>query len=183
MKETFKPIPFAPNYEAGSLGSIRSKGVDYINAGGRRTRTRPRIMRPSLNRKTGYLVVAIRVDKVQKTYAVHRAVAAAWHPNPAGLPEVNHKDGNKQNNREDNLEWCTKSYNHKHRFVALGHKNTGGVQPNRKRVAQVDLTGHRLGVFDSIAHAARETGVPRLAITNVLNGRNKTGAGFRWEAV
>lgn len=63
----------------------------------------------------GYMIIDLR-DKsgTKKHKRVHRLVAEAFIPNPYNLPEINHKDENKQNNSADNLEWCTSSYNKKY---------------------------------------------------------------------
>ena len=62
----------------------------------------------------GYRFVCLRKDGVNKNHSVHRLVAEAFIPNPLNLSDVNHKDGNKQNNHVSNLEWCTRSENLKH---------------------------------------------------------------------
>jgi hypothetical protein len=62
-----------------------------------------------------------------KTKSVHRLVATALLPNPLGLPQINHKDGNKANNRVDNLEWTTASDNLRHAY------RTGLRKPNSMR--------------------------------------------------
>ena len=62
----------------------------------------------------GYKFVCLRKNGRNKNVMVHRLVAEAFIPNPNNLPCVNHKDGNKQNNCAENLEWCTQSYNLKH---------------------------------------------------------------------
>lgn len=49
---------------------------------------------------------------------IHKAVAYTFIPNPDNLPEVNHKDGKRENNFVSNLEWCTSHYNQKHKFDA-----------------------------------------------------------------
>jgi ribosomal protein S25 len=54
---------------------------------------------------------------------IHRMVAETFLDNPLNLPEVNHKNGDKHNNRLENLEWCTKSQNEKHK-VLIGLHNT-----------------------------------------------------------
>lgn len=58
----------------------------------------------------GYLRVVIG----KKFYFIHRLVATVHIPNPYGLPQVNHKDGNKHNNVADNLEWTTNRRNREH---------------------------------------------------------------------
>ena len=72
---------------------------------------------PLANGKSGYMSVGFWMEggKIKRKY-VHRLVAGTYVPNPCGKPEVNHIDGNKCNNVASNLEWCTKSENHKHAF-------------------------------------------------------------------
>lgn len=62
--------------------------------------------------KDGYL----RTQIAGKTRSVHRLVALAFIPTEVGKDFVNHKDGNKQNNKVDNLEWCTRSENMQHAY-------------------------------------------------------------------
>ena len=55
-------------------------------------------------------------DRNRKNVSVHRLVAEAFIPNIDNLPHVNHKDGDNNNNRIDNLEWCSRSENVKHAY-------------------------------------------------------------------
>ena len=63
----------------------------------------------------GYIVISVNMEDVPKIKRVHRMVAETYHTESEfyGL-DVNHKDGNKENNHGDNLEWCTRSHNIKH---------------------------------------------------------------------
>ena len=58
-----------------------------------------------------YLKVDFSKNGINKRYVVHRLVAKAFIPNPDNLPQINHKDEDKTNNRVDNLEWCDAKYN------------------------------------------------------------------------
>lgn len=75
-----------------------------------------KILQPHLHKK--YLQLELAVEKVRKKFVVHRLVAMAFHPNPMGLPEVDHLDTNKLNNRADNLEWVTQEENHRRAVLA-----------------------------------------------------------------
>jgi len=62
----------------------------------------------------GYIRVNLKRGGKAKSVHVHRLVALAWIPNPFSLPEVNHMNGVKGENRRENLEWCTASQNSRH---------------------------------------------------------------------
>lgn len=81
--------------------------------------------------KTGYALVTLYKDDKRVVKSVHRLVAEAFLSNPDNLPIVNHKDGNKQNNRLDNLEWCTQKENVAHAIQMGVH---GKIR--RKRLTQ-----------------------------------------------
>ena len=69
-----------------------------------------RIINPWLN-NNGYRYVTLNLEETRKNYRVHRLVAEKFIPNPNNLPQVNHKDGNKENNCVSNLEWVTAKEN------------------------------------------------------------------------
>jgi HNH endonuclease len=81
-------------------------------------------------RKDGYLGFSIFVDSIQKSFLVHRLIAIAFIPNPENLKEINHINGDKSDNRVENLEWTTRSKNIKHSYDNLGaiHSRPRGIK-------------------------------------------------------
>lgn len=113
MSEVWKDIEgYEGKYQVSSLGRVRRLAYTFkrrnkwgvcdnvISSG-----------MMSLRNVKGYLSVKLRDETKRKHYQVHRLVAAAFIPNPDGLPEVNHKNEDKTDNRVENLEWCTRKYN------------------------------------------------------------------------
>jgi hypothetical protein len=128
MNEVFIPIhEYLGLYEVSNFGTVRSisRNIQRTNKFG--TTHLKRYHSKVLAAKTnhgGYVEVSLWKENKGKTVSVHRAVLEAFNPTRNPLLEVNHIDGNKQNNRLDNLEWVTSSQNKIHRYLLLRQKQT-----------------------------------------------------------
>lgn len=115
--ECWKPVINYENfYEVSNYGNVRS--CDRVVTRKGRTGNlfkKGQILRQFVTSK-GYLRLSLSKNSISKNYMVHRLVAETFLPNTANKTEVNHKDGNKINNRLDNLEWCTSSENLIHAY-------------------------------------------------------------------
>jgi hypothetical protein len=114
--------------------------------------------------KTGYLSVALYLNKKPKWFLTHRLVAQNFILNPENKPEVNHKDGVKSNNVVYNLEWTTKSENGLH-AVDIGLHNIIGENNNTSKLTNEDVTKIKelKGIY-SQRELARMFGVSKGAI-------------------
>lgn len=91
-------------YLISNMGRVRS----LITNGW--TKGKNGILSPGTTRK-GYSMVVLSKEGKPTSKAIHRLVAEAFIPNPLNLPQINHKDENKKNNKVENLEWCDAKYN------------------------------------------------------------------------
>ena len=106
----FKPIKgYEGLYEVNELGEVYS--CERITSNGKHIQ-RKKLKGGSFS--NDYKFVCLRKDGVNKNHSIHRLVAETFIPNPSKLSDVNHIDGNKQNNCVENLEWCSRSENLKH---------------------------------------------------------------------
>lgn len=113
---------------------------------------------------TGYASVALYNNGFVKRLSIHRLVAEAFIPNPQNKPEVNHKDGNKINNKKQNLEWVTKSENAQHSVKVLGKKGPSSIPVK-------DLNSGI--VFESMRSAAIFLKVKETTLRAQMRGQNR----------
>lgn len=99
--------------------------------------------------KFGYLTVGLMKNGKRTTQKVHRLVAAVFINNPHGKPDVNHIDGNKENNNVDNLEWATRSENMKHSW------DNGLIKASDKQREAARRVGKRTSVGVSRKNGAK----------------------------
>ena len=105
----WKPIKgYEGIYEVSDTGLVRSLRDDTKN----RTYS-GKILKPGKT-GAGYLFVLLSVNGITQNRMIHRLVAETFLPETGKNLEVNHIDGNKENNVVTNLEWCTRAYNLKH---------------------------------------------------------------------
>lgn len=104
--EIWRPvIGYEGLYEISNYGNVKSL-PKIIGRPPKSHISTTRIMKGNIN-KRGYVKVDLKKDGYSKCVSVHRLVLQVFTPNTFNKPDVNHIDGNKQNNRAENLEWCT----------------------------------------------------------------------------
>lgn len=173
--EQWKDIDgFEGMYQVSDLGRVRSleRTVKMVRNGRQYDMHHKGKLLSASVTKDGYATVQIFKDSKPHTYKVHRLVAKTFLSNKGNLPEVNHKDGDKENNRADNLEWCTRSNNMRHAY-RNGLIDKGNMSFNRKRVKRSDGM-----VFDSMTEAAKASGACLSNVSKCCKGELKHTAGY-----
>lgn len=158
-------------YQVSNTGKI--KGLPRIDSNGRIYPER--FLTPEKLRK-GYLRVCLGSRKTGlRHYLVHRLVAMAFIPNPDSLPQINHKNENKADNRVENLEWCDNEYNHNY-----GERNKRATRHKNKKCCAMDANGNIVRIFGSIKDAAKEFNTTPNYISNAIHKRTRIVNGKRY---
>lgn len=118
MEEIWQTVRGYHDYLISNCGRVKTKSrpLRYVHAisGNEHFRISTERYLKKYKTKQGYDFVQLYKNEVSKNLTIHRLVALTFLENPKNFEVVNHIDGNKLNNRVDNLEWCTDAYNHKH---------------------------------------------------------------------
>lgn len=171
---------YKPIYQVSNTGNVRSLARETMARYSIQRKTR--ILKTSIDH-VGYNVVYL-YDKFGKrrTVRVHRLVAMAFIKNPNGLLEIDHIDGNKQNNFVDNLKWVTHKENCNNEKTAIKQRKYIGEKAKHKRsISAYTMDGELVGKWPTITMAAKETGTNRHSISYVANGKYKTSNNLIWK--
>jgi len=165
MLEIWKDIKgFEGKYQISNLGNVKS--LNYKKEIGKEN-----ILSPIKN--NGYLSVCLKLRK--NVRSIHRLVAEAFIENIENKKTVNHKNGNKSDNRLCNLEWNTYSENKRHYYnVLLGKTGT------EKKVFQLTMDKKLIKIWESQAEAGR-CGFSQGIICECCKGKRPTHKGFLWK--
>lgn len=128
-----------------------------------------------LNTNTyGYKHITLCKNNVPKTALVHTLVADAFIENPQSKPQINHKDGNKENNTVANLEWVTQEDNNRHAIKTKLRK--------ARKILLVDGDDNTIREFNNRMEINDFLGrdVCQDLITRCCNGPRKTAYGYIW---
>jgi hypothetical protein len=168
--EIWKSIPNTnDNYQISNLGNVRSRHNKYTH----RIDKEYHILKPYKNHK-GYLMVSIKEHNTKRV--IHRLVANAFIPNKNNLPQVNHINGNKKDNRVENLEWCTPSENVNHAFkTGLYEEKLNSI---RKPINQYDLNNNFIKQWKSAEEIKNILRIKHVG--EVCKGTRKTAGGYFW---
>ena len=163
MEEIWKDIKgYEGLYQVSNLGRVKSLS-HIVQRKFSSYSVKEKILKPAKD-KQGYHYLVLCVNCKTKTFQVHRLVAQAFIENPNSLPCINHKDENPSNNRVDNLEWCTYSYNNT--YNDLAHRRMKNVD-YAKRTANTNWELRKLHTenkkrtentdYEAIAEKRRKT--------------------------
>lgn len=169
--EIWKPIIKYEGYEVSNFGRVRSISRNIIDKNGKTIYRNGKLL--SQNKiNSGYLMVDFNINGIHKRELIHRIVAEVFIENPNNLPEVNHKDNNKLNNKVENLEWCDGIYNKTYSNVF-----NKGAEAVKRKIIMVDLQNN-IKEYNSIAEAAKDLNISHGTIGFCLKEGRTTKRGY-----
>jgi hypothetical protein len=160
-------------YQVSNLGKVKSLDRLLINKNNRKYILKGAFLKSSYD-KRGYLIYQLSKNNIKKTLKLHRILGKTFIENPNNLSEINHIDGNKNNNSLNNLEWCTTQHNISEAF------NMGLMK--RSKVAKTK-DGIIIKTYDSITNAAFDNKIAKSSIHRCLNKNCKQIKGFQWQYI
>ncbi len=181
MQEEWKDIiGYNGKYQVSNFGNVRSTDRYYRQDNGKGFESehlyKGKMLKPFYTER-GYKRIGLSQKGKVKYYTIHKLVAMAFISNPNNLPQVNHKDGNKENNKVDNLEWCDSIYNNRHARIMGLNKGNKGISYKNRCLKAVEYINKNKKVVSK--YEAKDTRLPLDTfmwgvdnLLNILQGEN-----------
>ena len=179
--EQWKDIKgFEGYYQVSNKGHVRS--LNYNNRKGNIHN-----LRPGFNKSTGYLGVSLRKrdedgNTVIKQTTVHRLVAEAFVPNPNGLEQVDHIDGNRTRNTVSNLRWTTRKKNNSRKSAKLLKSQNHSITSHSHQFVKASKD-EEVRYFKNANIASKNLGFSHVLAVKVLRGEFKSAKGWTLEYI
>ena len=164
-------------YEVSDLGRVRThkNKTTFTNKHGVR-HWKQRILKLRKDQKNGCLSVSLWKNNKGKSFLIHRLVAIAFIPNPNNLYTVNHKDGNRNNNRLDNLEWLSLKDN-----IIYGFENEQYTKQIKIKV--IDISTNKETIFRSLSMANKFFKKNHNYLSSKLKEGKYYNQNYKWEII
>lgn len=165
-------------YQVSNLGRVKSLSRYVYNGKGYYLK-KEKICCQRQNKK-GYLMVDLvkHGNNISRPFLVHRLVAIAFIENIHSKPQINHIDGNKQNNNVENLEWCDNSQNQKHAYKLGLNKRSENAGREKRPVCLYNSNMDLIKEFNSIAETTRWLNCASSNVRLCCENKRKTVNGY-----
>lgn len=178
-------VGYEESYQVSNLGRVKSLARGIFEINGKQRVSKEKILK-SKRISSGYRAVILYKDRKEKTMYIHRLVAQSFLQNDNNYTDVNHKDGNKENNCVENLEWVTRSYNIKHAYNAglrkayIDKAQEAALKIKSFPVLQYDNNNVLIAEYSSITQASLQTNVSPYYISKSCKGELNNNANYIW---
>lgn len=172
-------------YQISNYGRVKSLGrisKRKSRWGGQYTVVMKEKIKKSSKNNKGYSTVHLNYKGKESNFLIHRLVGKAFISNPYNYPEIDHKNENKNDNKINNLIWCTRIYNNTKGIQSKEGRRTSS-EFRMKGVKQFDLQGNLLNTYKGIRIAEEKTSVDNRNIVKCCKGKVNSAGGFIWRYV
>lgn len=190
-KEIWKDIDgYNGLYQVSNLGRVKSLEKKCLSRNGKYRVNKEKILKLYTNSKDGYIRVGLWKNNKHHSFTLHKIVAQTFIDNYDNKPCIDHINGDRTDNRVENLRWVTHKENNNNPITKKRHSTNhpkvflgilGKNNPSSIPVLQFTKDGELVKKWDCIRDIQRELNIGNSGITKCCKGKCKTAGGYIWK--